>query len=71
MVAAFYKAGLEPWTVTISDLVQRRIDVSQFHGLAFCGGFSFGVGVGAASHARTCWIAREDGPPASLSLIHI
>lgn len=44
MVAAFYKAGLEPWTVTISDLVQRRIDVSQFHGLAFCGGFSFGVG---------------------------
>ena len=45
MVAAFYKAGLEPWTVTVSDLMERRIDVSAFHGLVFCGGFSFGVGL--------------------------
>ena len=44
MVAAFYKSGFEPWVVTVSDLIERRIDVSQFHGLVFCGGFSFGVG---------------------------
>ena len=43
MVAAFYKSGLEPWVITVSDLIERRVDVSQFHGLVFCGGFSFGV----------------------------
>ena len=44
MVAAFYKSGLEPWVITVSDLIEKRIDVSHFHGLVFCGGFSFGVG---------------------------
>ena len=45
MVAAFYKSGLEPWVITVSDLIERRVDVSQFHGLVFCGGFSFGVSI--------------------------
>lgn len=45
MVAAFHMSGLEPWVITVSDLIERRIDVSQFHGLVFCGGFSFGVSV--------------------------
>lgn len=45
MVAAFFKSGLEPWLITISDLMARRASVSDFNGLVFCGGFSFGVRV--------------------------
>ena len=43
MVAAFFKSGLEPWLITISDLMDRRANVRDFSGLVFCGGFSFGV----------------------------
>ena len=43
MVAAFFKSGLEPWVITISDLMANRTNVSNFSGLVFCGGFSFGV----------------------------
>lgn len=43
MVAAFFKSGLEPWLITISDLMANRTNVSNFSGLVFCGGFSFGV----------------------------
>ena len=29
MVAAFYKSGLEPWVITVSDLIERRVDEDQ------------------------------------------
>jgi phosphoribosylformylglycinamidine synthase len=41
MGSAFYSAGLDPWDVNMNDLLENRIDLSQFRGLVFCGGFSF------------------------------
>ena len=41
MAAAFYVAGLDPWDVNMNDLLENRIDLSQFRGIVFCGGFSF------------------------------
>ena len=43
MVAAFFKSGLEPWLITISDLMDRRANVRDISGLVFCGCFSLGV----------------------------
>jgi phosphoribosylformylglycinamidine synthase len=42
MAAAFLTAGFEPWDVTITDLLQGKISLDQFRGVAFVGGFSFG-----------------------------
>ncbi|KYQ93691.1 phosphoribosylformylglycinamide synthase [Tieghemostelium lacteum] len=43
MAGAFYFAGFEPWDVTMSDLIQGHVDISQsqFKGIAFVGGFSY------------------------------
>ncbi|MCK4816126.1 phosphoribosylformylglycinamidine synthase subunit PurQ, partial [bacterium] len=41
MTSAFYAAGFEPWDVTMIDLLNERITLSQFRGLAFVGGFSY------------------------------
>jgi len=41
MAAAFLAAGFEPWDVTVADLVEGRITLDGFRGLAACGGFSF------------------------------
>ncbi len=41
MASAFYQAGFEPWDITMSDLVAGRIGLSEFHGVAFVGGFSY------------------------------
>ena len=41
MAAAFHAAGLEPWDVTMSDLLAGRIDLDRFRGLAVVGGFSY------------------------------
>lgn len=41
MSAAFFSAGLDPWDVNMNDLLENRIDLSQFRGVVFCGGFSF------------------------------
>lgn len=41
MAAAFYLAGFEPWDVTMTDLVEGRITLDLFKGIAFVGGFSF------------------------------
>lgn len=47
MAAAFDRAGFEAWDVHMSDLLEERVQLSAFAGLAACGGFSFGDVLGA------------------------
>ncbi len=41
MTSAFYWAGFEPWDITMTDLLEERIRLDQFRGIAFVGGFSY------------------------------
>ncbi|MEK6700390.1 MAG: phosphoribosylformylglycinamidine synthase [Nitrospirota bacterium] len=41
MVSAFYLAGFEPWDVTMTDLLEGRVRLDDFRGVAFVGGFSY------------------------------
>ena len=41
MASAFHAAGLEPWDVTMSDLLADRVRLDAFRGIAFVGGFSY------------------------------
>ena len=41
MAAALHAAGLEPWDVTMSDLLAGRAALASFRGLVFVGGFSY------------------------------
>jgi phosphoribosylformylglycinamidine synthase len=41
MTSAFYSAGFEPWDITMKDLLDGRVNLSQFRGLAAVGGFSY------------------------------
>jgi len=41
MAAAFYLAGLDPFDITMSDILTGRITLDQFQGLVAPGGFSF------------------------------
>lgn len=41
MQAACAAAGLEPWDVTMSDLLGNRASLDQFQGIIFAGGFSY------------------------------
>ncbi len=41
MAAALLAAGLEPWDVTMSDLLAGRITLERFRGLVAVGGFSY------------------------------
>ena len=47
MAAAFDRAGFEVFDVHMSDLISGRHDLADFHGLAACGGFSYGDVLGA------------------------
>jgi len=47
MAAAFDRAGFAAIDVHMSDLLCGRHDLSGFHGLAACGGFSYGDVLGA------------------------
>jgi phosphoribosylformylglycinamidine synthase len=42
MAAAFYAAGMDPWDVSMSDLVSGSVTLDRFRGIAFVGGFSYG-----------------------------
>lgn len=42
MAAAFEKAGFAPVDVHMSDLIEGRVDLSDFPALVACGGFSYG-----------------------------
>jgi phosphoribosylformylglycinamidine synthase len=41
MSSAFYSAGFDPWDICMNDLLQGKIDLDQFRGLAAVGGFSY------------------------------
>ncbi|MEA2016691.1 MAG: phosphoribosylformylglycinamidine synthase [Actinomycetota bacterium] len=41
MTSAFFTAGFEPWDVTITDLLDRRVTLNEFRGAVFVGGFSY------------------------------
>jgi phosphoribosylformylglycinamidine synthase len=47
MAAAFLAAGFEAFDVHMSDLLEERVRLDGFDGLAVCGGFSFGDVLGA------------------------
>jgi len=49
MAAAFSRAGFECVDVHTSDLLEGRMDLAGFRGLAACGGFSYGDVLGAGS----------------------
>ncbi len=44
---AFHRAGFDSFDVHMSDLIAGRFDLVDFHGLAACGGFSYGDVLGA------------------------
>ena len=41
MCAAVYAAGMEPWDVTTTDLIEGRASLDDFRGIIFVGGFSY------------------------------
>ncbi|MBN2653996.1 MAG: phosphoribosylformylglycinamidine synthase [Nitrospirae bacterium] len=41
MCSAFYQAGFDVFDVTMSDLLDERIELDQFRGAVFVGGFSY------------------------------
>ncbi|PIE56054.1 MAG: phosphoribosylformylglycinamidine synthase [Desulfobulbus propionicus] len=41
MSAAFHAAGFEAWDICMNDLLEERIDLGRFSGLAAVGGFSY------------------------------
>jgi phosphoribosylformylglycinamidine synthase len=47
MAAAFSRAGFDAVDVTMTDLLAGRRSLREFHGLAACGGFSYGDVLGA------------------------
>ena len=42
MAAAFDRAGFDAFDVHMSDVIDGRVSLGTFHGLAACGGFSYG-----------------------------
>jgi phosphoribosylformylglycinamidine synthase len=47
MAAAFERAGFAAIDVHMSDIISGRVSLTTFHGLASCGGFSYGDVLGA------------------------
>ena len=47
MAAAFDRAGFEAIDVHMSDILEGRVSLQDFRGLAACGGFSYGDVLGA------------------------
>ncbi|KAJ9550402.1 hypothetical protein OSB04_014447 [Centaurea solstitialis] len=41
MSAAFFASGFEPWDVSMSDLLNGSISLTDFRGIVFVGGFSY------------------------------
>jgi phosphoribosylformylglycinamidine synthase len=41
MSSAFFAAGFEPWDITMTDLLDQRVDLESFRGIAAVGGFSY------------------------------
>jgi len=47
MAMAFYKAGFETFDVHMQDILEGKINLMEFQGMAACGGFSYGDVLGA------------------------
>jgi phosphoribosylformylglycinamidine synthase len=47
MGAAFSQSGFSAVDVTMTDIIQQRVDLADFKGLIACGGFSYGDVLGA------------------------
>ncbi|MCX8049446.1 MAG: phosphoribosylformylglycinamidine synthase [Methylohalobius sp.] len=60
MAAAFDRAGFEAVDVHMSDILEGRLTLDRFHGLAACGGFSYGdvLGAGAGWAAAVLFNSR-------------
>ncbi len=58
MAAAFDRAGFEAVDVHMSDLIERRVVLDGFKGLAACGGFSYGDVLGAGRGWATSILER-------------
>jgi phosphoribosylformylglycinamidine synthase len=41
MTSAFFAAGFEPWDVTMTDFLDEKVDLDEFRGVVFVGGFSY------------------------------
>jgi phosphoribosylformylglycinamidine synthase len=41
MTSAFYAAGFEPWDICMTDLLEKRVTLKSFRGIAAVGGFSY------------------------------
>lgn len=48
MMAAFWMSGFDVWDVTMSDLIDKKIDINKFRCIAFVGGFSFADVLGSS-----------------------
>ena len=55
---AFHRAGFDAFDVHMSDLIAGRFDLKDFHGLAACGGFSYGDVLGAGRGWATSILER-------------
>ena len=55
---AFHRAGFDAFDVHMSDLIAGRFDLKGFHGLAACGGFSYGDVLGAGRGWATSILER-------------
>lgn len=65
MAAAFSMAGFEPWDVNMQDLMDGRVTLDNFRGVAFVGGFSYadvcGSAKGEFSWRQFCWVCVVPG----------
>ncbi len=41
MASYFYSAGFNVWDVNMQDLISKKVDLADFRGIAFVGGFSY------------------------------
>jgi phosphoribosylformylglycinamidine synthase len=41
MTSAFFEAGFEPWDVTMTDFLDKKVNLGDFRGVVFVGGFSY------------------------------
>jgi phosphoribosylformylglycinamidine synthase len=47
MAAVFTRAGFDAYDVHMTDILEGRVKLGRFHGMAACGGFSYGDVLGA------------------------
>ena len=59
MAAAFDRAGFDACDVHMSDLIDGRVKLDEFKGLAACGGFSYGDVLGAGRGWATSILERD------------